>query len=640
MTEFLFFNTQSTKVNRFDSIDQSFLDRLYKTIEDKLGDEKFGVAELAQEIGVSKSQLHRRLHSLSKQSASQIIREHRLKKAMEMLENEVGTVAEISYLVGFGSPSYFITCFHDYYGYPPGEVKIRKSINGKRKSFLSKKNILISIGILAVLALTYFALNLTESTSEKIPKHLKLENSIAVMALEDHSPEGDMEFRGVGIAMEIARLLTKFENLKVLPPTSSFQFKDEKVALQEVGRKLGADYILAGIVIVVNDKTRVFTRLIDVRDGTQTWSDKYDYNLTDLFTIQDSVAAAISSKLQLALSGEKATKNITTAAYDLYFKETFQMTETWNRESFEMAIKYFQEAIKLDPEFAAAYSALAAAYIELTGWNSNIPPSEEYIVKCQDAALKALELDPDQAEAYNVLRRIVWRFENDWNKANTYFKKGMELKPTATWAYLEYMNFLTWMGDFDKSISLGKKIIEMDPLSTAAHMEHAFSYYIARLDREFIDQCMKTFAIDPDYYGTKVMLALYYIDKREFEKAADYAGITDSTKITIDTHSWRLLVFGTYYGYSGDTAKVEECLKILHQQRQGMSLYSVESVYIYISLGKYDEALNIMNEGFNLDIRPAYLVQLKTLPHLDPLRDNPRFIRLLDKMKFDEYKNE
>ncbi|MDZ7604394.1 MAG: hypothetical protein U5K79_02145 [Cyclobacteriaceae bacterium] len=147
---------------------------------------------------------------------------------------------------------------------------------------------------------------------------------------------------------------------------------------------------------------------------------------------------------------------------------------------------------------------------------------------------------------------------------------------------------------------------------------------------------MKTFAKDPDNYFTNLILAQYYIDQREFEKAADYAGINDGTKITIEMHPWKLLIFGQYYGYSGDTTKAEECLKILHQQRQGIS---IESIYIYISLGKYDEVLSIMEEGFNLDIRPAYLVQLKTCPNLDPLRDNPRFIRLLDKMKFDEYKH-
>jgi tetratricopeptide (TPR) repeat protein len=436
--------------------------------------------------------------------------------------------------------------------------------------------------------------------------------------------------------------LAKFEGLNVIARTSSFQFKGERVDLREVGRELQVNNILEGSVFSANDKIRITAQLIDVRDNTHIWSEKYDYIMADPFTIIDSVAVAVSSKFQLTFSGEKAPKSITTAAWDRYFKGTYQMSDPSSRESdsFEMAIKYFQEAIIIEPEFAAAYSGMAAAYVELTGWNGNIPPSEEYKVKCQEAAEKALELDPDQAEAYNVLGRITWRFENDWNKANTYFKKSMELNPTESWAYVEYMNFLTWMGDFDKSIALGKELIKMDPLSIQAHFELSFSYYLARRDQEYIDQCMKIIELDPDGFVGKLILSFYYIEKREFEKAADYAGITDSTRITIDTDPLSLLAFGIYYGYSGNTAKAEECLKILHQQRQGMSVYSVEIIWIYISLGRYDEALNIMEEAFNLDIKPAYLIGLKTQPFYDPLRDNPRFIRLLEQMKFDEYKME
>ena len=132
-------------MNKNDSTDQSFLDSLYKTIEDNLLNEQFGVEELAREIGISRTQLHRRLQHLTGQSTSQLIREYRLKKAKELLENESATVAEVAYQVGFGSPSYFNTCFHEFYGYPPGEVKIRKSIEKKKQLFISKKNIFFEI---------------------------------------------------------------------------------------------------------------------------------------------------------------------------------------------------------------------------------------------------------------------------------------------------------------------------------------------------------------------------------------------------------------------------------------------------------------------------------------------------------------
>jgi TolB-like protein len=520
------------------------------------------------------------------------------------------------------------------------EILREKTWKSVYKKYLFNRYIKIFLSIFMLATIGFFTY---KSVFKQILSNQPVndEKSIAVMAFEDLSPTGDQEYLGDGIAEELINTLAKFENLKVIARTSSFQFKGEKVDLREVGRKLQVNSILEGSVISANDKIRITAQLIDVRDGTHIWSEKYDYNMTDIFSIQDRIAEAICSKFQLTSSWEKGTKIITTstAAYNQYFKGNFQMTETWNRESFEMAIKYYQEAIQLDPEFAAAYSGLAYAYIELTGWHSNIAPSEEYRVKCQEAAMRALELDPDQAEAYISLGQIVQYYENDWNKANSYYVSGMDRKPGASWAYLVYMNFLTSMGDFEKSISLGEKLIEMDPLSFAAHGELVYAYYIARRDKEFIDKCMKTIVLYPDDYRTKYILAMYYIDKREFENAAVYLGVSDSTEIRPDTPYWTLVLFGSYYGYSGNMAKAEECLNILNQQRLGMSEFSVESAWIYISLGKYDEALNIIEEGFNLDIKPFLLIGLKTHPVYDPLRDNPRFIHILDEMKFDEYKN-
>ena len=518
------------------------------------------------------------------------------------------------------------------------EILRMKSWKSVYKKYLFNRftKIILSIFILAAIGFFAYSLVFKQTLSDPPLNDVK---SIAVLAFEDMSPAGDQEYLGDGIAEEITNTLTKFKNLKVAGRTSSFQFKGEKVDLREVGRILQVNYILEGSVISANDKTRITAQLIDVRDGSHIWSENYDYNMTDIFSVLDRVAKAISLKFQLASPRQKGTKINTTSteAYNQYFKGNFQLTETWSRESFEMAVKYYQEAIRLDPEFAAAYSGLAAAYIQVTGWHSNIPPSEEYKVKCQDAAMKALELDPDQAEAYISMGQIAKYYENDWNKANAYYNKGMELNPGASWAYIVYMNFLTWMGDFDKSISLGEKLIEMDPLSMSAHLELTFSYYVARRDKEFMDMCMKTFVLDPDDYNTKYILAMYYIDKREFEKAAVYAGVSDSTEITIDTPYWTLVLFGSYYGYSGNTAKAEECLDILNKQRLGMSRFPFQLAWIYISLGKYDEALNIIEEGFNLDIKPFSLIGLKTHPVYDPIRDNPRFIRLLDEMKFDEF---
>lgn len=312
-------------MNSIDAIDQSFLDKLYKTIEDNLINEQFGATELAQEIGVSRSQLHRKLQALTGQSASQLIREYRLNKAKELLENKAATVAEISYLVGFGSPSYFNTCFHDYFGYAPGEFKIRKSIEEKRKPPISKKNLLISISILAVLSLIYYSVNFTKVRTDEIPKPLLLAKSIALLPLDYLNEDPDKQYMADGILDAITGHLSKIKGLRVTPRTTVEQYRKTTKTASVIGEELNVSYLIESSFWMVNDQVRLIIQLVTTKGEDHIWFKEYDRKLTEIFAVQSEIAQDIAKEIEIEITPERKeriesipTKNLD--AYELFMQ--------------------------------------------------------------------------------------------------------------------------------------------------------------------------------------------------------------------------------------------------------------------------------------------------------------------------------
>ena len=203
-------------MNKEASMDDLFLNKVYEAIDKNLANENFGVEELALEIGISRSQLHRKFKILTGKTTSQTIKELRLKKAMEMLQNNVATSSEISYKVGFGSPSYFNTCFHEYFGYPPGKVKFKNSADKNRKKFLPKKPIIISLAVLLLVAMVYFSYRFAKRTSAKNERSLIVDKSIAVLPFRNLSDEKENQYFADGQMEAVLNHLTRIPELRVI----------------------------------------------------------------------------------------------------------------------------------------------------------------------------------------------------------------------------------------------------------------------------------------------------------------------------------------------------------------------------------------------------------------------------------------
>jgi len=455
--------------------DKAFLDRLTSAVEANLGDENFGVKQLADKMQMNRSSVHRKLKLVTKKSVSEFIRELRLQKAKELLEQGTVNVSEVSYQVGFNSPSYFGRCFHDHFGYPPGEAKNHVKADSesawlttgsnsieKRKQlpilFITVISVVVLFGIyLGITALfRYSSLKNTIGNSEK---------SVIVLPFKNLSSDESTQYFADGITEDILNQLAKISDLKVLSRTTSERFRESSLSSPEIARKVNANYLLEGSVRRQDDEVRISVQLIDAREDQHLWSENYDRQLADIFVIQSDIAKNVAKQLQSILSPEEIEqiekrhpKN--TEAYDKYLMGQYLCLKR-DSLSIRKGIEYFEQALEIDSTYTLAYSGLADGYYALS-FTGNIARNSGYD-KAYKMAEKALEIDPTLAEAYAVLGVVSYFGYWKWEEARTFFEKAIEVDSNCMVAHLYYCSFLDIVGEGDKALEEASKAIELEP---------------------------------------------------------------------------------------------------------------------------------------------------------------------------------
>lgn len=306
--------------------------------------------------------------------------------------------------------------------------------------------------------------------------------SIAVLAFEDLSPEGDQGYFAEGISEELLNLLARSEGFRVAARTSSFKFKGSDADIGEIGRALNVEAVLEGSLRKAGDQVRITAQLIDVDSGFHLWSDTYDRKLENIFSVQDEIASSIVRALQLELDVgvQTASRTDNVEAYDLYLRGR-QLGREPTRAGLLRAIEHFEEALTLDPRFAAAYSGIAEAWVWLEDYGG-VPSTEAY-PKAEQAARRALALDPESAEAHAAMAFVRQRYYNDAVGAARSFERTIELNPNYVMAYNNYGDVLRDMGSFDRMLEVHRKAVELDPLSVFMRTRLASKYIdVARFD--------------------------------------------------------------------------------------------------------------------------------------------------------------
>ena len=267
-------------MNDDDHKGNAFISRLTSIVEENLGDENFGVNELADKMQMNRSSIHRKLKSITKKPVSQFIREIRLNKALELLRQTDLHVSEISYGVGFSSPTYFNTCFHKHFGYPPGEAKGTEP-NGNLSPKESTAQLNVSektkyFRIIYVLPVVVVALLVILVFYNTVVNHHSNELSIIVLPFKNLSDDRNNEYFADGIREDILNNLYRMSSLRVVSNTTAENFRGNNLTAREIAHQMNVYYVLEGSVRRYGDKVRISIQLIDAKKDDHLWSDNFD----------------------------------------------------------------------------------------------------------------------------------------------------------------------------------------------------------------------------------------------------------------------------------------------------------------------------------------------------------------------------
>ena len=353
------------------------------------------------------------------------------------------------------------------------------------KPTAKKRWSLIGAGIIFLALISYFIFQ-SNFQSRNAPTEAT-GKSIAVLPFENLSGDKEQEYFSDGIAEEILNALAQIKDLKVAGRTSSFRFKGTAVNIQEVGENLKVSTVLEGSVRRQGDRVKISVRLLNVEDGYQLWSEQFESTLRDMFKIQEEIAVAISQRLKVTLlqnESLKIRKGLTenSAAYDAVLKGRY----FWDKRQLKESEKYFQQAIELDPNMAAAYVGLAETYAVSFVFRYGSPA--ETMQKAQEAAEKAIQLDNSLAAPYFVIAFKKANFDWDRDEAKAYFKKAFQENPKHAQGYYWHGQFLdNFESDFDGAVAEMKKAVEIEPLGMYSYVNLGNGLFVARKFKEALE---------------------------------------------------------------------------------------------------------------------------------------------------------
>jgi TolB-like protein/DNA-binding winged helix-turn-helix (wHTH) protein/Flp pilus assembly protein TadD len=450
---------------------------------------------------------------------------------------------------------------------------------------------------------------------------------LAVLPFDNLSRDPDQEFFSDGLTEEMIAQLGKLnpERLTVISRGSVAKYKDSRLAANQIGRELHADYLLQGSVRRASDRVRITVQLIQVRDQTDLWAESYDRELRDMLTLQDSVARTIANQIHITLTPGQQRRspsgaNLDPEAYEAYLKGRYY----WNKrtgDGLQKALIYFQQAIDKDPTYGAAYSGLADCNSGLA-WHGFKSPAEA-LPKANAAALKATEIDPQSAEAHASLG-LVLTHRWDWTGAETEFKQALRLDPRYANAHHWYGDYLSIMGRHDEALLEARQALELDPLNLMIGTWVGRRYYLARKYDLAIEQGRNTEELDANFAAAHLLLGEDYVQVGRHDQGL--AELQTAASLSGNSPLYLAQVAVAY----ASAGKKSEALQIV-AQLQSISNTQYVSPYglaqIYAALSDREQTFKWLQTAY--DDRAVWMSYLAVDPVFDSLRADPRFQDLL-----------
>jgi eukaryotic-like serine/threonine-protein kinase len=454
--------------------------------------------------------------------------------------------------------------------------------------------------------------------------------SVAVLPFENMSTDPENEYFSDGITDDIIAQLSKISALKVISRTSSMQYKKTTKKITTIADELGVGAVLEGSVRRAGQRVRIVVHLVEPKTEKHLWGDTFDRQLADIFEVQSEVAQQITGALKLALSPEekervekKATGDVD--AYNMYLLGRFHANK-WAEADVLKAIEYFESAIAKDPAYAVAYAGVADAYELLSIGFSSKPPAE-YLAQAKTMALKALEMDDSLAEAHTSLAYARWLGDLDWVGAEKEFKRALELKSSYVMAHEWYAEYLVSLGRNDEAVAEIKRAQQLDPLAVPVTRAVGWVLYFAGRYPDAAEELGKALAMNPDFVGARLVLWWVQVAQGNFQAAiADIK--REMEKPGLKTVKKLMLAYAN--AAAGNREEASGLLWELEAKLESESRLALMAAMVYAALSEKDRAFERLQLAFQ--IREPGLLFLKVSPWAEPLRSDPRYGALLERL--------
>jgi TolB-like protein/DNA-binding winged helix-turn-helix (wHTH) protein len=486
------------------------------------------------------------------------------------------------------------------------------------------------LGVSSLAALGVMAYRIDRNRAAAAP----VVRSIAVLPFANLSGDPNQEYFADGITEELVTELGKVSALRVISHTSVNRFKGTKASLQEIARELQVDALVEGVVARDGKRIRVTANLVLANPEKHLWAESYDRDLRNVLDMQSEIARTVADQIKITVTpAERLRLNVVQPvdpeAHELLLKGNFYF-EKWTKAGFEKAVEYFNQSVQKEPQNARAYAGLAIAYAGLGISDPSAYPKEEA------AALQALKIDDNLAEAHNALAWAKFTFDWDTVAAEREFRRAIELNPNDARAHSWYGIFLAMLGRIEDSLREVKRTHELDPLSFAKTALAWRTYYNAHDYDKGIQLLQNVAEMDPTFLSTYYHLTLFYEQKSEFDKAIQVR--EDRAKFDKE-HAKELtlqaLLLRKAYAATGARGYWNQELQFLKTQKtnnvKGGACCDDAMGLVYTRLGRKEEAIRSLEQAFSNHI-PYLIWELPASPDLDPLRSDPRFADLLARL--------
>jgi len=456
-------------------------------------------------------------------------------------------------------------------------------------------------------------------------------DSIAVLPFENQSADPDVEYLSDGIAESLINALARSSDLKVISRTSAFAFKGSQEAIRDIGRKLGVRALLVGRLVQRGDQIALSAELVDVADERQLWGGRYERSLSDLLDVEQELTRTILDKLRLSLSGQeterlagRGTRN--PEAYQLYLKGRHFSEGT--ATEMDKGLEAFEQAVRLDPNYALAHAAIAEAYLLRVLHGTSNPDDARRAAR--EALDRAVAIDPDLPDAHIVAGNVRLLFDWDWTAAEAEFRRAMEAAPASSLAQMEYAWCLWSAGRYDEALVHSKKALELDPLSRGPMHHVGFTYLGARRYPEAVAAFRRTLEVYPEWIWGWVKMGIAYAYDGKTREALDAAeraeALVEGGGETPLLRAW----LGVLYARAGQPARARVALDRLDEMGQHQSVDPTDVASVYAALGENDEALEWLEKGY--DEHATNMTFIATLVFFDDLRSDPRWRDLMQRL--------